>query len=200
MRLGVLIVIFSISFGCSRVQTSSASNFEYSLPTPTPIQVDEAESRSLLTTVSPDIKLTSKQKKYLNESLPESARDILEKSEKFEIFAEVGADEASESDIREFHPNRIVTVKDNKLKREILESFYFDASREDSPAVCYEPHHSIRATYQDRTIEIEICFSCSRFEVKNLPTRFWGTIVREGRKSELLLTRIINDHGVELKR
>ena len=58
----------------------------------------------------------------------------------------------------------------------------------------------MKATANGKAVEIEICFACSRFEVKGLPSRFWGTIVRENRKSEELLDRIIRDFGVEIDR
>lgn len=198
MRLLILTSTLLILTACPKMDASNnASHIAQSSPTPT--TKAETESFPALSPVSPNIKLTREQRKYLNDSLPKEAQEILEKAEHFELLAEVNMARSSETDLHEFDPNRIVRVAENRLKRELLEAFYSDAARKDGPANCYEPHHSIRATYQGKTIEIEICFDCSRFEVKNLPTQFSGTIVREGRKSETLFTRIVEEEGIELK-
>jgi hypothetical protein len=143
--------------------------------------------------------LTARQKKYLHESLPTDVRRILERAESFEVLAEVDKDERSESDSRDFRPNMIARIGSDALKKEILEAFYLDAAKEDSPAVCYEPHHSLRATAGGTTVEVEICFSCSRFVVKGGQKESWGTIVRENRRSENLLDRIVRESGVRLE-
>ena len=144
------------------------------------------------------LSLDKKQKKFLNESLPEDVREILEKSERFEILAEVHADETRVSDSRDFNPNRIAKISTAQQKKEILRAFYLDAATDEPPAVCYEPHHSIRASYQGKVADIEICFSCSRFVVTSLPDRPEGTLVRDGRRSEDLFAKIVEEAGVEI--
>lgn len=193
--IGFLTLLFLLS-SCAKVQTSPivppdvASPTPYSTPTP--------ETSSDLKTTLVSIVLTPKQKSYLDESLPGDVREVLEKSEKFEVFAEVNKDETSETDSRTFNPNRFVYITTEARKKEILEAFYLDAASEDSPAVCYEPHHSLRATYAGRTVEIEICFDCSRFVVKGLGSKAWGTIVREKRRSESLLVHLVEAEGKEI--
>lgn len=134
--------------------------------------------------VKPNLKLTAKQRNYLDESIPPDAREILENADRFELLGEIDKDESSEADNRSLVPNRLVAISSEKDKLVVLEAFYSDAAREDSPAVCYEPHHAIRAEFEGKTVEIEICFSCSRFVVKHDSNKYSGTIVREGRMSE----------------
>ena len=194
----LLTVTICLLTACGRVKTAVNEVQPSSVAmTPTPASV-LAPPSSPLKPVAPQVKFGSKEKAYLEESVPLEARKILEAAESFEVFAEMNKDETSETDSRTFVPNRVVRITTEKQKREILEAFYFDAAHEDSPAVCYEPHHSLKATANGKTVEIEICYDCSRFEVKGLPTRFWGTIVRENRKSEDLLTTIIQESATEI--
>ena len=200
MRVVFLILAFCFIAACERVQTAvddGRSSVTASSPTPTPPSAPVV-APAPLKPVEPQIELGSKQRAYLDESLPREARKILENAESFEVFAEINKDERSETDTLTFVPNRVVRIKTEKQKKDILEAFYFDAAHEDAPAVCYEPHHSLKATANGKTVEIEICYSCSRFEVKGLPSRFWGTIVRDNRKSEDLLTSIIEESATEI--
>jgi hypothetical protein len=200
MRVVFLIIIFCLITACERAQTAvdeGHSSVVALSPTPTPSSAPVAPAAPLKPVV-PQVKFLAKEKAYLDESLPLQARKILEAAESFEVFAEINKDETSETDSRTFVPNRVVRITTEKQKKEILEAFYFDAAHEDAPAVCYEPHHSLTATANGKTVEIEICYSCSRFEVKGLATRFWGTIVREDRKSEDLLTRIIQESATDI--
>jgi hypothetical protein len=157
------------------------------------------DSETLLKPITPKIKLNSKQKKYFNESLPPQVREILEKAEKFEILVEVREQFDPNDDERTFEPNRLIKPVSENDKKETLEAFYNDASNEDSPAICFEPRHEIRAIYQEKTVVISICFSCSRFIVTSPFGKFPGTIVRENRKSEDFFKRIIQNQSVELK-
>ncbi|HRH42447.1 MAG TPA: hypothetical protein PKY82_12540 [Pyrinomonadaceae bacterium] len=190
-KIGVLIFCIVLA-SCSKVETSSTPNITKLIVSPTISEV-------VLKAVKPKVELNKRQEKYLNESLSPQAREVLENAEKFEVLAEVNEDRKSDRDILTFEPNRIAKIINENDKKEILESFYFDASREDPPASCYEPHHGLRATYQGKTVEIEICFSCSRFEVKSPFGNFEGTITRENPRSEKVLEKIIRTQGIELK-
>ena len=123
---------------------------------------------------------------------------MLEKSPKLDLLAEVGPEERTEADLLSFHPNRIVEIKDDRLKKEILESFYWDAAREDGPASCFEPHHALRAEVEGITIQIEICFTCARFQGTGEFHSLSGTIVRKGRKTERLFESLVAEQGVQL--
>ncbi|HVE59591.1 MAG TPA: hypothetical protein VNB22_22465 [Pyrinomonadaceae bacterium] len=136
------------------------------------------EKEILLKPVAPNVRFNAKRQKYLNEALPPKVREILEKAEKFEILAEVNND----PDGLDFEPNRVAVITDENEKKEVLETFYFDASEGDYPSACYIPHHKIRAVYQGKTVEIEICFECSKFYVESPFGKYDGGIIRENRK------------------
>ena len=184
--------------GCAKVETAASENTQTDSNKTASVQ-PAAEKEILLKPVAPNVKLDAKQQKYLDEALPPKVREILEKAEKFEILAEVGSEQESDGEGMTFEPNRVVRVVDELDKKKILEAFYFDASREDSPAACYEPHHGIRAAYQGKTVEVEICFSCSRFIVKSEFGNFRGTIVRENRQSEDVFQQIVESKSAAIK-
>jgi hypothetical protein len=194
-RLACLFSALLVVSGCTNIETKSEaiSSQNLSLATP-PI----TESVSPLKPVSPKLFFNAKQRKYLDATLPADVRKILEDSETFEILAEVGPKEATERDLTEFRPNRIVAISDERQKRQILESFYSDAATQDGPANCYEPHHGIRAGIGDKSIEIEICFACAQFKGVGDLRSVSGTIVRSGRKSENLFGDIVERQSVEL--
>lgn len=157
--------------------------------------VPTPEKQKKLSPVSPEVTLNAEQKKTLEESLPLKVREILEKAEDFEILAEVD----NEPDGLSFEPNRFAKISDEQIKKGILEAFYFDASYGESPTACYIPHHSIRAAYQNKNVEIEICYQCRRFYVKSSFGNFNGGFdYEENRKSEKLLNQIIQSEGIKL--
>lgn len=191
-KFAALILALALA-GCAKVESISDKK------TPLPVTSPTASEIPALKPISVKIDLNQREQKYLEKSLPSNVREILEKAEKFEILAEIVENERSERDLMTFEPNRIAKIANEKDKKEILESFYYDAAREDSPANCYEPHHGIRATFQNKTVEIEICFSCSRFEVKSEDGKFDGTITRKNPKNEKIINRIITAQGIEFK-
>ncbi|MCU0239161.1 MAG: hypothetical protein MUC29_06945 [Pyrinomonadaceae bacterium] len=188
-----LILVFSIFTSCEKVENTIDINTNKVASVPT------NDAFSALKPIKPSIKLNSKELKYLNESLPMKIREVLENADKFEVLAEIKTKSEFDGDGTTFEPNRVVKISDEMLKKKILESFYFDASKETSPSNCYEPHHGIIANYQGEKVEIEICFSCSRFEVKSSQGKFDGTIVREIGKLESLLDQLIKEKSMELK-
>jgi hypothetical protein len=198
MRKIVILIFCLFAAGCAKVETSPKEIVQND-PNKVAAVSPTAEVKQPLKPVTPSVKLNAKQKKYLDKSLPPEVREILEKAEIFEILAESSGQDKSDRERLIFEPTRVVKVAAEKDKKEILEAFYSDASTEDSPASCYEPHHAIRAAYQGQTVEVEICFSCSRFIAKNGSQKFEGTIVRENGKSEDFFNRIVENQGIELK-
>lgn len=202
MRQFVILIFCSILLiSCSSVETASNENKETNLnktvlktPTPSPT----TKSTLLLKPINPKVKLNAEQTKYLNESLPRKVREILEKAEKIEILAEVLGE--NDYDSREFSPNRIAIIIDEKDKKEVLETFYRDASAGLNASACYIPHHGIRATYQGRTVEIEICYQCHLFAVNSPFGEFNGGLPFESQKSEDVLNRIIKNQSVEIEK
>lgn len=193
MRLLMILIFFVFLTNCAKLEMNSTRSL--AKPAPIAVMTPTEELRPPLITVVPNLKLNAKQQKYLDESLSPKLREILEKAESFEIPAEVRKEGEEDGEWATFEPNRVLKVIDQKDKREVLESYYFDASNEDSPAVCYYPPHFVRAVYQGKTVEVEICFSCSRFIVKSEFGEFQGTIVRENRKSDDFLTKLLRENA-----
>lgn len=196
-KIAVLVFCLALA-SCAKIGTASNDN--------KPANLNKAamfsptiENETLLKPVVPNVKLSAKQQKYLNKSLPPKVREILEKAGKFEVLAEVRGKDENDGEGRTFEPNRVVKIADEGDKKNILEAFYHDAAKEYPPAICYEPHHVIRASYQNKTVEVEICFSCSRFIVRSEFGKFDGTIVRENRKSEEFFNKIVESKSIEYK-
>jgi hypothetical protein len=190
MRQYVILILVS----CAKVETSSTENTNANLTKPALIS-PTVEATALLKPVTTKVKLNSGQKKKLDESLPRKIREVLEKAEIFEVLAEVD----NEPDGLRFEPNRIAKITDENTKKEILESFYYDASGGLTPSACYIPHHKIRAVYQGKTVEIEICFQCKLFFVEGSLGKFEGGLVYENQKSEDVLNQVIQNQSVKLK-
>ena len=190
---------FCLLIGCSSNQVISDQPVIV-VERPTPSPTIQSEQSPLLKPIAPRLRLNFQETKYLNSSIPPDVRKLLENSEVFEILAEVGIDDRmSETALQTFEPNRMVSVADENSKKEILESFYWDAGHEEGAANCYEPHHAIRASYKGNEVKIEICFDCARFEIRSSIGDFHGTIVRENRKSEKLFGRLFKERSIELK-
>jgi len=194
MRIILLAFFCFVALSCSKVRTAPLKN-----PPPTPASNPAPGKIKELGPVVPHIDLNKTQKKNLDEILPPKVREILEKSGRFDILAEEGED-TSDGDIRNFEPNRIAAITGEKVKKELLEGFYYDVSTEPYPAVCYEPHHGIRAEYNGQKVEIDICFSCSRVVIRSPFGEFSGGMTHKDRRSESIFERIVKENSVELKK
>lgn len=190
-RLMILICALALT-SCSKVEM--ATNIVPTTLEKTPMVSPTVQENVLLKPVNPKVELNAKQQKDLDESLPPKVREILEKSEKFEILADTI--NKSESSVK---PNRVAKITNETDKKEVLEAFYFDASKDgDGPSMlCFNPHHAIRATYQGKVVEIEICFGCFNFFVESELGRFSGKIT--DRKTETLFNQIIESKSIEYK-
>lgn len=197
-QIAILIFCCFVLANCSKVETASDENARTNINETvsiTPTASPTSKVVLLLKLIVAKVKLNSEQKKNLNESLPPKVREILEKAEEFEILAEVN----NEPDGLRFEPNRVAKITDENTKKEILETFYYDASGGNFPSACYIPHHGIRATYQNKTVEVEICFQCSLFVVKSPFGKFEGGMADGNQKSEEVFNRIVQNQSVEIK-
>ena len=164
----------------------------------------KVEPKTTSIKISPDVKLDSRQSKSLDKSLPPNVREILENAEEFEILAEMEKKDGKlvypMTEGFNIKPNIKAEISEANVRKEILENFYHDVAKVSEPANCWQPHHILRAKRGDKTIEMEICFSCSRFEGKGSFGEFSGTTGRGDEKTENLFNRLIETYGVELSR
>ena len=189
----VLIFVGFIFVNCSKVETTSdekthADSTVFVSPT--------VEADLPLKSTAANVESDSKQVNSIDKTLPAKVWKILEKAEKFEVLAEV--DESDENDGLDFEPNRIAYISDENTKKEILKALHSDIGR-DAPIACYIPHHGLRATYNRKTIEIEICYQCTKFYAKSPFGEFSGIIGRKNKKSEDIFNRINQNQSVRLK-
>jgi hypothetical protein len=200
MKKSLLLLCFlATAIACKSTQAVSDNK----APQNSNISEVKNEPKSTPTKVSINAQLNSKQTKELDKSLPPNVRDILENAETFEILAEI---ERKDGKITypltegfDMKPNIKAEISDANTRKEILENFYRDAAKGSEPALCYIPHHILRAKRGDKTVEIEICFSCSRFQGKGSFGEFSGTVGRGDEQTENLFNRIIATNGVEIK-
>jgi hypothetical protein len=90
-----------------------------------------------------------------------------------------------------FHRYAIVgqtEIKDKKTKSDLVAHFYNGMAGESLSACCFNPHHAIRATKGQKTVDLVICFSCSgveiyygqaqgRAQVSQEPERFYNAVL-----------------------
>lgn len=198
-QIVILIFCVFLSTTCSKIETASTENIPMNTTLPASVS-PSVEIEAPLKPIVTKVKLNSKQKKYLDESLPAQVREFLEKAEKFTILAEVWDKFEDDKEWMVFEPNYIAKITKEDDKKEILETLYFDASRETALSACFYPRHAIEATHQGKTIRVEICYTCSLFVVEGDLGHFEGTITRENRKSENVFKKIIQNQGVETKK
>ncbi|MDQ6786294.1 MAG: hypothetical protein M3033_05685 [Acidobacteriota bacterium] len=197
-RLFFVFSIIGIALSCNSTQAIKVDNANQNFV----ILQPKIEPNSSPIRISPNLKLSANQKKTLDNSLPPKVREILENADRFEILAEViKKDGKLAYPVKEdFKPNTKVEVSDANLRKELLETFYADAASGEFPSDCWLPHHILKAGQGDKIIEIEICFSCSRFEVKSSLGTFSGTFAHsEEPKSEIVFNRIIESNGVQIQ-
>ncbi len=194
MRRFVLLILCGFLFGnCSKVETTSNEKAQVN---PTALVSPTVEADMPLKSIATNVESNSKQISSIDKTLPAKVWKILEKAEKFEVLAEVN--QSDENDGLDFEPNRIAYISDENTKREIIKALHSDIAG-DLPIACYIPHHGLRATHNGKTVEIEICYQCTKFYAKSPFGEFSGTIGRKNKKSEDIFNRIIQNQSVKLK-
>ncbi len=86
-----------------------------------------------------------------------------------------------------------VSITDSALRKQILDQLFDDIRNGDEPAMCFNPHHLIRARHDGKEIELIICFQCSVIKSRRGDRVKWTPIARS---SERHLDRILFEAGV----
>lgn len=197
VRFLLLTGIFVTTFACNSTQAVSENGSNQKNET----TQTKIKTKPSMLKVSPNIKFNKKQIKELDKSLPPNVREVLENAEEFEILMEMERKDGKlVYPLKEtFNPNIKAEISDANLRKEVLENFYRDVSQGSEPANCWLPHHILRAKQGDKVVEMEICFSCSRFEGKGSFGEFSGTTGRGDEKTENLFNRLIGTYGVSIQ-
>ncbi len=89
-------------------------------------------------------------------------------------------------------------VSDASLKKQFLESFYYDVASSEGGAMCFNPRHKIVAKYNNKVVDIDVCYQCGNFTGNGSSGHIGGSIQREG-KSAPVLSKIIEKYGTDLQ-
>ena len=92
--------------------------------------------------------------------LPDAVVKILEGATELEIGALDPGDEKGD-------PKSLgkTVVKDAAKRAEILKALYKSVAEGEFPAKCFIPRHTLRATKDGTTVDMVICFQCSRIHM-----------------------------------
>lgn len=143
--------------------------------------------------------LTKEQKKWLGESLPPKVRKILDNAEEIEVYVDFNKDTKGLK-VLSFNtiPNTVAKLSDFSLKKQFLESFYYDASLGYGGAGCWSPRHRIKVKYNNESVEFDICYQCSNFKGNGSNGRFFGSLGEES-KSLPIMNEIIEKYGTAIQ-
>lgn len=204
LRFLIILIVFYVSLACNSTQAVSENKKDISVAPIEKIE-NEIEPKPETVKVPRNFKPNAKQRKLLDADLPPKVRKFLETAETFEILAQIEKKDGKiiyPDEGKEFNPNVKAIVSETKSRKELLAQFYFDIATSEirSPA-CYRPHHLIRAKQGEKIVEVEICFSCSRFIVKGSLGKFQGLIgLGAGAiESEQLFKRIIETESIDIQ-
>lgn len=198
MKNIALIFLISIAF-------ASCKSFESQQVSDSGIKTESSSIKvePTATAEKPLADLTKKQKQKLNERIPPKVREILDKASEIYIYYNINKEDNS---LRELGyglgyvnaPNAGATVSDASLKKRFLDNFYYDASSNESGAMCYIPRHKITAKFNNKIIELDICYQCGNFRGNSSNGDFGGSLAYE-KKSAPIMNEIIEKYGTDLQ-
>ncbi|HVE56872.1 MAG TPA: hypothetical protein VNB22_08585 [Pyrinomonadaceae bacterium] len=144
--------------------------------------------------------LTEEQKQRLDKRIPPEVREVLDKSDEITISYNVDKDTMQLRVLMsETVPNTQANVSDPSLKKQFLDSFYSDASSNSNGASCFSPRHRVKAKYETKVVEIDICYECGRFRGKSPSGDFGGGLAYQSEKSSAIMDAIIEKYGTKIK-
>ncbi len=190
-------LIITAFAGCKSVESQQVSNLDI-----------KTESNLAKVQTTPKIEtplepLTRKQKQKLNEKIPPKVREILEKADEIYIYYNINKKTNGLRGLGQGMgytniPNAGATISDAALKKRFLDSFYYDATSEDSGMMCFTPRHKIVAKYNDKNVEIDVCYECKNFQGNSSVGNFAGGLAYEN-KSSAIVNEIVERYGTDLQ-
>jgi hypothetical protein len=135
--------------------------------------------------------------------LPDKAKTILEKAEKFELFSLDPESFGFNKKVPgSFHGWKILgntTLEEAKLRKEIVESLKEGISKQKgAPKKCFDPRHGIRASVDGKSVDILICFECGWIYVYYDQDEQHSEVVHTTGKPQETFDRILKDAKVLL--
>lgn len=194
MKNIILILLISVAFAnCKSVESHQVSDSNVKT------ELNSVKTEPTPTAKKPLADLTKEQQQKLDEKIPPKIREILDKADEINIYYNIDK-ETKEPRLLMFKnvPNAVARITDSSLKKEFLESFYYDASSKELGAGCFAPRHRVKAEYMNKSVEMDVCYQCKNFRGKSLYGSFGGGFAYEN-KSSLIINGIIEKYGVELQ-
>ena len=194
MKNIALVFLISIAFpGCKSVEREqfSGSNIK--------TESNSVKGELTPTTEEQIAALTKKQQQKLDERIPPKIRETLDKADEINVYYNIDKETKTLGILRSNTVlNAGATISDASLKKRFLESFYYDSSSDETGAMCYMPRHKVTAKYNNRTVELDICYECQNFKGISSNGKISGTLAYES-KSALIIKEVIEKYGTELQ-
>lgn len=92
-------------------------------------------------------------------TLPEKVAEVLAKAETWELIS-LDPRFKENGKLHGFDELGRTTVKDAETRKTLRAALEKGLAEESQPSKCFDPRHAIRATFDGRTVEVLICFSC----------------------------------------
>jgi len=194
MKNIALIFLIVVAFtNCKSIESQQSSN--------TNLKTEINSTKPEITPASENLvkDLTEKQMEQLDRSLPLNIREILDKAEEIEVYASIDKDSKQLKVLYDKNPpNTVAKLSDASLKKQFLESFYYDAALGNGGFACWKPQQRVKANYGKGSVEFDICYQCSNFKGSGSNGNFSGSLAYES-KSSLVIKEIIEKYGIILQ-
>ena len=126
-------------------------------------------------------------------------RKFLDEAEELDIFVSLDKETKASRILNFESPNTVAKITDAKLKKAILDSFYFDSAVGGGASACWNPRHKLVAKLKDKTIDITICYQCNSYQGSSQFGKIYGTLQDDKSKSLILLNEAIEKYGVSVQ-
>lgn len=130
----------------------------------------------------------------LKRFFPANTRNVFERSTTWTLFSIEPREREESKDA--FHGHKILrqmAVKDAATRARLQKALYGAVANSGDVASCFNPHHGLRATLENQTVDLVVCFSCgtSYFYIgeKRLPT----AVAFDSRDSEKVWNRVLEN-------
>lgn len=135
----------------------------------------------------------------LTDSFPKDTQITFANSKKLTIYSITTSYEEGEWNGERFHGYKVLgkTPLSDPLMRSLSKKFLYRAIDEGfAPAACFNPRHGIRATYQNKIVDLVICFECGTMLVYAEDEK--GTATVQAGIAERYYNRILQTAGIPL--
>lgn len=135
-----------------------------------------------------------------DKKLPDQAKAILDNASEFELYALDPGQKQNKSDKEAaLHGWRVLgktQVKEVETRQKLVAAVEHDLANATVVANCFDPRHAIRATHEDQTVVLLICYKCRQMHVHIDGKYVADLVIATG--SRPLLDKVLLDAEVPL--